>query len=124
MPHIVETSALSLFCTLDEWNVVFDLFFKGDVCCLGVLHPHVLWDTVYKGRNNTAIAQAAMRALEVIGLPVREIKVQSGKCKNHTKVDLPIMNGLEVIKVVDGCGAMMEAVPSPSDLGVVEAYKV
>jgi hypothetical protein len=55
---------------------------------------------------------------------VQEIKVQTGKCKNPTKVDLPIMTGLEVIKVVDSYGVVLEAVPSPSDLGVAKAYKV
>jgi hypothetical protein len=86
--------------------------------------PHVLWHTVYERCNSAAIAQAAVRALELIGLPGREVKVQSGKGKNPNKADLPSLNGLEVIKVVEGRGDVLDAVLSPSDHGAAKAYKV
>jgi hypothetical protein len=59
-----------------------------------------------------------VRALEVIGLPGREIKVQTGKGKNPTKMDLLALKGPEVIKVVEGRNVVLDAVLSPSDPSV------
>jgi hypothetical protein len=86
--------------------------------------PHVLWHTVYKRCNSAATDQAAVRALEVIRLPGREIKVQTGKGKSPTKADLPSLNGPEVRKVVEGRGVVLDAVVSPSNPSVAKAYKV
>jgi hypothetical protein len=41
-----------------------------------------------------ATTQADEKALAVIGLPGREIKVQIGKGKNPTKADVPALSGL------------------------------
>jgi hypothetical protein len=71
-----------------------------------------------------AIAQTAVRQLELIKLPEREVKVQSGKAKNPTKADLPSLNGPEVKKVVEERGALLDAVLSPSDPCAAKAYKV
>jgi hypothetical protein len=62
--------------------------------------------------------------LELIGLPRREIKVHSGKGKNPSKPNLPSLNGLGVINVVEGRGALLDAVLSPSDPCAANAYKV
>jgi hypothetical protein len=50
--------------------------------------------------------------------------MQSGKGKNPTKADLPSLNGHEVRKVVEGRGALLDAVLSPSDPCDAKAYKV
>jgi hypothetical protein len=39
------------------------------------IYPHVLWHTLHKRCNSAKTAQAHVRALEVIGLRGREIKV-------------------------------------------------
>jgi hypothetical protein len=57
-------------------------------------------------------------------LPGREIKVQTSKGNNPTKADLPILNGPEVSKVVEGRGIVLDAVLSPSDHGAAKVYKV
>jgi hypothetical protein len=60
-----------------------DMF--GDTLHAGIqIYPHVLWHTVYKRCNNVATAQAGVKALDVIGLPGREIKVQSRLAKART----------------------------------------
>eukprot|EP00873_Tetraselmis_striata_P010474 jgi/Tetstr1/430738/TSEL_000179.t1 len=43
-----------------------------------------------------------MDAMELIGLPSREVKVQSRKSKAITKADLPALSGHEVQKVLEG----------------------
>jgi hypothetical protein len=86
--------------------------------------PHVLWHTAYQRCNSPATAQAAVRVLELIGLPGREIKVHSGKGKNPSKADLPSLNGPGVRKVVERRGALLDAVSSPSDPCAANAYKV
>jgi hypothetical protein len=97
----------------------------GDTLTAGIqICPHVLWHTVYKRCNSAATAQAAVRALELIGLPGREVKVQSDKGKNPTKVYLASLNGHEVRKVVGGRSAWLDAVLSPSVPCAAKAYKV
>jgi hypothetical protein len=97
----------------------------GDTLHAGIqICQHVLWHTVYKRCNNVATSQAAVKALDVIGLPGREIKVQTGKGMNPTKADLPTMNRPEVRKVVEGRSVVLDAVLSPSDPGASKAYKV
>jgi hypothetical protein len=97
----------------------------GDTLHAGIhIFPHVLCHTVYKRCNSAATTQAAVRALERIGFPGREVKVQIGKGKNPTKADLPSLNGYEVRKVVEGRGAELDAVLSPSDPCAAKAYKV
>jgi hypothetical protein len=88
------------------------------------IFPNVMWHTVCKRCNNVATSQAVMKALDVIGLPGREIKVQTSKGKSPTKANLPVLNGPKVNKVVEGRGVVLDAVVSPSDLGVAIAYKV
>jgi hypothetical protein len=104
---------------IDPVDMIGDTLHAGIQIC-----PHVLWHTVYKRCNNVATAQAAVKALDVIGLPWREIKVQTGKGKNPTKADRPAPNGPEVSKVVEGRGVVLDAVLSPSDPGAEKAYKV
>jgi hypothetical protein len=97
----------------------------GDTLHAGIQNcPHVLWHTVYERFNSAATAQVAVRALELIGLPGWEIKVQSCKDKNPTKADLPSLNEFEVRKVVEGRGAFLDAVLSPSDPCAAKASKV
>jgi hypothetical protein len=97
----------------------------GDTLHAGIhICPHVLWHIVNNACNGAATTQVAFRALAVIGLPWREIKVQTGKGKNPTKADLPALSGPELSKVVEGRGAVLNAVLSPSDLGAAKAYKV
>jgi hypothetical protein len=97
----------------------------GDTLQAGIqIFPHVLWLTVYKRCNRAATAQAAMRALELIGLPGREVKVQSGKGKNPTKANLPSLNGHEVRQVVQWRGALQDAVLSHSDPCAAKPYSV
>jgi hypothetical protein len=97
----------------------------GDTLHAGIqIFPHVLWHTVYNRCNSATTAQAAMRALEVIGLPGREIKVQNGKGKNPTKADLPALIGPEVSKVAQGHGVVLDAVLPPSDPNAAKTYKV
>jgi hypothetical protein len=87
----------------------------GDTLHAGIhICPHVLWHTVNKRCNNVATTQADVKALAVIGLPGREIKVHTGKGKNPTKADLLALNGPEVSKVVAGRGVVLDAVLSPS----------
>jgi hypothetical protein len=83
-----------------------------------------LWHAVFKRYNNVAAAQAVVKALDVIRLLVREIKVQIRKGKNPTTTDLPTLNGPKVSKVVEGRGVVLDAVLSPSDHGVAKTYKV
>jgi hypothetical protein len=71
-----------------------------------------------------ATTQADVKALDVIGLPGREIKVHTRKGKNPTKADLPALNGPEVSKVVEGRGVVLDAVLSPSDPDLAKACKV
>jgi hypothetical protein len=48
----------------------------GDALHAGIqIFPHVLWHTVYKRCNSASTTQAAVRVLELIALPGREIKV-------------------------------------------------
>jgi hypothetical protein len=65
-----------------------------------------------------------VRVLELIGLPGREIKVHSGKAMSPSKADLPSLNGPEIREVVEGRGALLDAVFSPSDPCAANAYKV
>jgi hypothetical protein len=104
---------------IDPVDMTGDTLHAGIQTC-----PHVLWHTVYKRCNSAAIAQAAVRALEVIGLPGREIKVHTGKGKNPTKADLPALIEPEVNKVVEGHGVVLDAVLPPSDPNAAKAYKV
>jgi hypothetical protein len=97
----------------------------GDTLHAGIqICPHVLWHTVYKRCNNVATAQAVVKALDVIGLPEREVKVHTSKGKNPTKADLQALNGPEVSKVVESRGVVLDAVLSPSDFGGAKAYNV
>eukprot|EP00873_Tetraselmis_striata_P043134 jgi/Tetstr1/463398/TSEL_008320.t1 len=43
-----------------------------------------------------------MDAMELIGLPSREVKVQTRKCKTITEADLPALSGPEVQKMLEG----------------------
>jgi hypothetical protein len=99
---------------IDPVDMIGDTLHAGIQIC-----PHV-----YKRCNNVATVQAAVKALDVIGLPGREIKVQTGKGNNPIKADVPALNGPEVSKVVEGRGAVLDAVLSPSDPGAAKAYKV
>jgi hypothetical protein len=105
---------------LDPVDMIGETLHAGIQIC-----PRVLRHTVYMRCDSAATAQATVRALyELIGLLGREVKVQSGKGMNPTKTDLPSLNGLEVRKVVEGRGALMDAVLSPSEPCIAKAYKV
>jgi hypothetical protein len=65
-----------------------------------------------------------VKVLDVSGLPGKDIKVQTGKGKNPTKSDRPVLSGPEVSKVVEARGVVQDAVLSPSDHGAAKAYKV
>jgi hypothetical protein len=61
----------------------------GDTVHVGIqICPHVLWHTVYKRCNNVATIQAAVKALDVVGLPRKEINVRTGRGKTPPKADL------------------------------------
>jgi hypothetical protein len=55
---------------VDLVDMIEDTLHGGIQIC-----PHVLWQTVYKRCNSVATAQAAVRALELIGLPGRGVKM-------------------------------------------------
>eukprot|EP00873_Tetraselmis_striata_P046130 jgi/Tetstr1/466394/TSEL_010923.t1 len=50
-----------------------------------------------------------MDAMELIGLPGREVKVQSGKGKAITKADLPALSEHEVEKMLEGRQVVLDA---------------
>jgi hypothetical protein len=104
---------------IDPVDMIGDTLHAGIQTC-----PHVLWHTVCKRCNNVATTLADVKALDVIGLPGKEVKVQTGKGKNPTKADLLALSGLEVKKMVEGRSVVLDAVLSPFDHGVAKAYKV
>eukprot|EP00873_Tetraselmis_striata_P015617 jgi/Tetstr1/435881/TSEL_024769.t1 len=72
--------------------------------------PHVVWHTVHKRCKDKQTTQAAMNAMELIGLPGREVKVLSRKGKAINKADLPALSGPEVKKMLEGRQVVLDAV--------------
>eukprot|EP00873_Tetraselmis_striata_P036762 jgi/Tetstr1/457026/TSEL_043690.t1 len=60
----------------------------------GVAHLH-------KRCKDKQTTQAITDAMELIGLPGKEVKVHSGKGKAITKADLPALSGPEVKKMLE-----------------------
>eukprot|EP00873_Tetraselmis_striata_P034607 jgi/Tetstr1/454871/TSEL_041735.t1 len=64
--------------------------------------PHVAWHTVHKRCKDTETVHGAMDAMELIGLPSIEVKVQSRKGRAITKADILALSGHEVQKMLEG----------------------
>eukprot|EP00873_Tetraselmis_striata_P042375 jgi/Tetstr1/462639/TSEL_007623.t1 len=66
-----------------------------------------------------------MDAMELIGLPSREVKVQSWKTKAITKADLPALSGREVQKMMEGRRQLvLDAAIPASHAGIVKILAV
>eukprot|EP00873_Tetraselmis_striata_P001057 jgi/Tetstr1/421321/TSEL_012292.t1 len=89
-------------------DMIGDTMHAGTQIC-----PHVVWHTVHK-RCKTK-EEAVMDAMQLIGLPGREMKVKTGKGKAITKADLHALSGPEVKKMVDGHEVVLDAIISRSD---------
>eukprot|EP00873_Tetraselmis_striata_P020570 jgi/Tetstr1/440834/TSEL_000250.t1 len=83
--------------------------------------PHVAWHTVHKRCHDTQTMHAALDAMQLIGLPSTEVKVQSRKGKAITKADLPTLSGPEVQKLLEGRRQLMlDVVISASRADIVK----
>eukprot|EP00873_Tetraselmis_striata_P014508 jgi/Tetstr1/434772/TSEL_023823.t1 len=98
------------FIMIEPEDMIGDTMHAGIQIC-----PHVVWHTVHKRCKTKEEAQAVMDAMQLIGLPGREVKVKTGKGKAITKADLPALSGPEVKKMVDGHEVVLDAIISRSD---------
>eukprot|EP00873_Tetraselmis_striata_P028772 jgi/Tetstr1/449036/TSEL_036252.t1 len=74
------------FMCIEPEDIIRDTMHAGIQIC-----PHVVWHTVHKRCKDKYTARVAMDAMELIGLPGGEVKVQSGKGKAIIKRDLPAL---------------------------------
>eukprot|EP00873_Tetraselmis_striata_P037237 jgi/Tetstr1/457501/TSEL_044082.t1 len=98
------------FMMIEPEDMICDTMHAGIQIC-----PHVVWHTVHKRCKTKEEAEAIMDAMQLIGLPGREVKVKTGKGKAITKADLPALSGPEVKKMVDGHEVVLDAIISRSD---------
>eukprot|EP00873_Tetraselmis_striata_P010756 jgi/Tetstr1/431020/TSEL_002038.t1 len=98
------------FMMIEPEDMIGDTMHAGIQIC-----PHVVWHTVHKRCKTKEEAEAIMDAMQLIGLPGREVKVKTGKGKAITKADLPALSGPEVKKMVDGHEVVLDAIISRSD---------